>query len=61
MHFCDAWPWQQCRTKVADLYRKTGRPEDAARIDAEAQRYLAEADGDYPLRARPGYRASMGR
>ena len=51
-HLSDAWSWPQCRAKVAELYRKAGRAEEAARVEDDLRRRLAEADADHPLRAR---------
>jgi DNA-binding winged helix-turn-helix (wHTH) protein/tetratricopeptide (TPR) repeat protein len=49
-HLSDAWPWLQCRAKVAELYRKAGRVAEAARVEDDLRRRLAEADPDHPLR-----------
>jgi hypothetical protein len=51
-HLSDAWPWPQAREKAAELYRRAGRPAEAARIEEELRRSLSAADADYPLRAR---------
>jgi len=53
--------WIQDRALLADLYRETGREKEAAAIDRELSKLLAEADADHPvlmrLKARYGQSA----
>jgi tetratricopeptide repeat protein len=48
--FHEGWPWPRCRIKLAELYRKAGRPDDATKVEEELRYYLSEADEDHPLR-----------
>jgi hypothetical protein len=52
LNFMDTWTWPQCRMKLADLLRKTGHLEDAAKVEDEIRHFLAAADPDYPVLAR---------
>jgi tetratricopeptide (TPR) repeat protein len=47
-----AWPWPQCRMKLAELYRKDGQPEEAAKVEDEIRHYLSEADANHPVLSR---------
>jgi Tfp pilus assembly protein PilF len=47
-----AVPWPYARLKLAYLCRKSGRTLEAARVEAEMEHYLSEADPDHPVRAR---------
>ena len=47
--FYSGWPWQQCRVKLAELYRKAGRLADAAKVEDEIRLYLSEGDADHPV------------
>jgi serine/threonine-protein kinase len=41
--------WLRVRKKTADLYRASGRTEEAARVEKELTAYLAVADDDHPI------------
>jgi hypothetical protein len=41
--------WMRNQGRLAKLYRKAGRVEDAERVEAELRKLLADADADYPL------------
>ena len=47
----NGWAWTPCRVKLADLYRKAGRVDDAVKVEDEIRLYLSEADPDHPLAA----------
>lgn len=47
--FLYAWPWPQCRLKLADLYREAGRPGEAAKVEDETRHYLSAGDSDHPV------------
>jgi len=44
--------WPLCRMELAEIYRKAGRPDDAARVEKEMRFYLSEGDPHQPLLAR---------
>jgi DNA-binding winged helix-turn-helix (wHTH) protein/tetratricopeptide (TPR) repeat protein len=46
------WMWTDCRVKLAELYRKAGREQDAVKTENEMRLYLSEADSDHPVLAR---------
>ena len=46
------WSWPQCRVKLAELYRKAGREDDAVKTEDELRLYLSEADPDHPVASR---------
>jgi hypothetical protein len=48
---CLNWTWPQCRAKLAELYRKVGRIDDAVKVENQLRHYLSEADPDYPILA----------
>lgn len=41
--------WLRIKSRLAQLYRKLGRVEDAKRVEAELLRLLAYADTDHPI------------
>jgi hypothetical protein len=61
-HLSDAWPWPQARATAAELCRRAGRMEEAARLEEELRKQLAAADADFPPLARlEAQRAAAGR
>jgi hypothetical protein len=44
--------WLRCRVLLVEVYRQAGRPDDAAKVEAEVRRLLAVADPGHPLVAR---------
>jgi tetratricopeptide (TPR) repeat protein len=48
----NGWNWPECRVKLAELYRKAGREQDAVRTENEIRLYLSEADPDHPILVR---------
>jgi hypothetical protein len=44
--------WIHARDELAELYRQTGRVEEAEAIDAELLKLLAVADREHPVLAR---------
>jgi len=38
--------------KLAELYRKDGQPEEAAKVEDEIRHYLSEADANHPVLSR---------
>jgi DNA-binding winged helix-turn-helix (wHTH) protein/tetratricopeptide (TPR) repeat protein len=45
------WTWLEYRAKLAELYRKVGRINDAIKVENQLRHYLSEADPDYPILA----------
>jgi tetratricopeptide (TPR) repeat protein len=43
--------WPKCRAKLAELYRKVGRIDDAVKVENQLRHYLSEADADFPILA----------
>jgi len=43
--------WPQYRAKLAELYRKVGRIDDAVKVENQLRHYLSEADPDFPVLA----------
>ncbi len=41
--------WMAERAKLAELYRKVGRIDDAVKVENQLRHYLSEADADFPI------------
>ncbi len=48
-HGLSTYDWLRCVTLLAEIFRDTGRPDEAARAADTVRRYLAVADADNPF------------
>jgi hypothetical protein len=53
--------WPQCQLKLAELYRKAGRPDAAGRVEESIRHFLSAADRDHPVLVQLSQNASVSR